>query len=149
MMTVSRLSSLDADLARTLEGQPSGQLRKAASAAALLAVNGTRLADSRLDAALAAVRDGALGGSAECSAADHVTEELDEIAWDIKDKADEGMLPQEAYGEAFGRARAAAAVRFALEPHPLEAALEAIYEAQAALGDLEAIRTAVNDVLTD
>ena len=51
MMTVSRLSSLDADLARTLDGQPSGQLRKAASAAALLAVNGMRLASSRLDAA--------------------------------------------------------------------------------------------------
>lgn len=51
VMTVSRLSSFDADLVRMLEGQPSGQLRKAASAAALLAVNGMRLASSRLDAA--------------------------------------------------------------------------------------------------
>ena len=70
---VSRLHSLDADLAGKLEGQSPRQLRKAASAAALLAVNSTRLADPRLDAALAAVRDSIPGDRAECSVAEQVT----------------------------------------------------------------------------
>lgn len=146
---VSRLSTVDADLAGKLVGQPPNKLRKAACTAALLAAQHTRLVDPRLDAALVAVRDGSPGGHAECSAADHVTGELDEIAWDIQDKVDEGTLSYEAYCEAFGRARAAAAVGFALEADPLEAALEGIYEAQAALGDLEAIRAAIHDALTD
>jgi hypothetical protein len=145
---VSRLSTVDAVLAGKLEGQPPSQLRKAACIAALLAVKHTKLADSRLDAALAAVRYGTSGGPAECSSADHVTGELDEIAWDTQDKVDEGTLSYEAYREAFGRARAAAAVGFALKADPFEAALEGIYEAQAALGDLDAIRAAVHGALT-
>lgn len=145
---VSRLVTVDADLAGKLEGQPPSRLRRAACTAALLAMNHTGLADSRLDAALAAVRDGVPGGHAECSAAEQVTGELDEIAWDIQDKVDEGTLSYGACREAFGRARAAAAVWLALEPDPFEAALEGIYEAQAALGDLDAIRAAVHDALT-
>lgn len=145
---VSRLSTVAADLAEQLEHRPSSQLRKVATTAALLAVDRTSLVDSRLDTALAAIRDGAPGNRDECSAASRVTEELDERAWDIQEKVDEGMLPQEVYLEAFRRARAAASVGFALEVNPLQAALEAVYEAQAAVADLEAVRTAIDPLLT-
>lgn len=124
-------------------------MREAASAAALLAINHTRLADPRLDEALAAVRDRTPGGRSVCSKAEQVTEELDEIAWDIQDQVDEEAASQEAYFEAFSRARAAAAVGYALESDPLKAALETVYEAQAALGDLKAIRTAIDSALAD
>jgi hypothetical protein len=108
---ISRLHRLDADLAGKLEGQSPRQLRKAASAAALLAVNSTRLTDPRLDAALAVVRDSIPGSRAECSVAEQLTEELDGIAWDTQDKVNEGTAAQEAYLEAFRRARAAAGGR--------------------------------------
>jgi hypothetical protein len=112
-------------------------------------VNRTRLVDLRLDTALAAIRNGAAGGRDECSAVSGVTEELDEKAWDIQEQVDEGALPQEAYLEAFRMARAAASVGFALEVDPLKAALEAVYEAQAAIADLGAIRTAIGPALAD
>jgi hypothetical protein len=78
-----------------------------------------------------------------------LTEELDEIAWDAQEQAEAGVLPEQAYLAAFARARAAASVGFALEPDALHAALEAVYEAQAALADLEAVRVAVVAALVD
>jgi hypothetical protein len=59
-----------------------------------------------------------------------------------------GMLPEQAYLAAFARARAAASVGFALEPDALHAALESVYEAQAAVG-LEAVRVAIAAALAD
>jgi hypothetical protein len=145
----SRLSTVAADLAEQLEHRPSSQLRKVATIAALLAVDRTHLADPRLDAALTAIRDGAAGDRNECSAVSLVVEELDEKAWDIQESVDEGTQPQEAYLEAFRMARAAESIGFALEVNPLQAALEAVYEAQAAVSDLEAIRTAISPALAD
>jgi hypothetical protein len=75
-----------------------------------------------------------------------ITEELDETAWDVQDKVDEGLIPEQAYLDAFSKARAVAAVGCALETDPLQAALESVYEAQAATCDLVAIRTAIRDL---
>lgn len=145
----NRLSTIASDLAEDLERRPSTQLRKVATAAALLAVDRTKLVDPRLDAALAAMREGAAGNGAERSAASSVTEELDETAWDIQEKVDAGTQSQQAYLEAFRRARAAASVYFALDSNPLDAAREAVYEAEAAVGDLEAIRTAISPAMAN
>jgi hypothetical protein len=76
-----------------------------------------------------------------------LTAELDEIAWDAQDKAEQGILPRQAYREAFARARAAAAVGFALEADALHAALESVYETWAATADLDAVRMAVWNAL--
>lgn len=141
----SRLSSVAADLSAELEHRPSTELKKVAAAAALLAVDRTNLVDPRLNGALAALRRGTPGDPNDSSAVTHVTEELDEVAWDVQERVDEGALPQQAYLEAFRRARASASVSFALDSN----ALEAVYEAQAAVSDLQAIRTAIDTALRD
>lgn len=140
----SRLSTIASDLSEELEHRPPAQLRRVASVAALLAVDRTELVDPRLAPALSALRDGAPVSSSERSAASQVTDELDERAWSIQEKVDAGELPKQAYLDAFQRARAAASVSFALDPDPVEAAREAVYEAQAAVADLDAIRAAVS-----
>jgi hypothetical protein len=145
----SRLSTVAVDLAERLSHQPPRRLRLVAAAAAGLAVERTQLADPRLDAALAAVRDGDPAAMAEISQVLALTEELDEVAWDAQDQVEAGVLPEQAYLAAFARARAAASVGFALEPDALHAALESVYEAQAAVADLEAVRVAVAAALAD
>jgi hypothetical protein len=138
----SRLSTVAVDLAERLSHQPARRLRQVAVAAADLAVERTQLVDPRADAGLAAVRDEAPAAIAECSLVLSLTEELDEVAWNTRDQVEAGMLPEQAYLAAFARARAAASVGFALEPDALHAALDSVYEAQAAVG-LEAVRVAV------
>jgi hypothetical protein len=80
---------------------------------------------------------------------DRLTEELDEKAWDIQELADAGNVSQQAYLEMFSKARAAAAVGFALGAKPLESALEAVYEALAAIGDLDAIKNVIRLTLEE
>lgn len=140
---MSRLSTIADDLAELLSRQSISRLRGVAAAAARLAVERTQLADPRLDAALAAIRDGDPAAVAELSQVLALTEELDEIAWDVQEQCEAGVRPEQAYLAAFARARAAAAVGFALEPDALCAALESVYEAQAATADLEGVRAAV------
>ena len=72
-----------------------------------------------------------------------LTAELDEIAWGAQAQAEKGTLPQHAYYEAFARARASAAVGFALEPD----APESVYEAWHAIADPEAVRMAVTSAM--
>jgi hypothetical protein len=143
----SRLSTVAADLAEQLEPLPATLLRRIAAEAAEFAVARTLLADPRLNGALAALRDGVQPSQGERSAVRQLTEELDEAAWDAQDKADEGTLPQQDYLDAFARARAAASVGFASEPDALRAALESVYEAQAAVADIDAVRTALHATL--
>ncbi len=145
----SRLSSVAADLAEQLETQQPTRLRRAAAGAVHLAVAHTGLAAPPLDAALAALREGRFGDSADRSAALRLADELDEIAWDLQERSEAGTGSQDAYLAAFGRARAAAAVGFALDADALTAALEALYEAQAAVADLGAIRAAVGSALAE
>jgi hypothetical protein len=146
---ISRLSAVAIDMAEQLSLQPPRRLRRAAAAAASLAVERTQLADRRLDTALAAVRGDIPAAMAELSQVLALTEELDEAAWDAQEQVEAGVLPERAYLAAFARARAAASVGFALEPSALRAALESVYEAQAAVDDLDAVRVAVAAALTD
>jgi hypothetical protein len=138
-----RLSTVAPDLADWLRRQPPERLRKAAVDAALLAGAQTQLTDPRLDAALTALRGGALGATAERLDVQQLTHELDVVAWTIQETATAGAASRQAYSAAFRRARAAAAVGCALESDALSAALEGVYEAQAAVEDLDAMRTVV------
>jgi hypothetical protein len=97
--------------------------------------------------ALAALRDGGQSSAAERSGVQQLTEELDEIAWDVQDMTEAGTASLQDYSTAFRRARAAASVGFALGPDSLSAALEAVYEARAAAGDLDAVREIVSAFL--
>ena len=50
--------------------------------------------------------------------------------------------------KAFARARAVSAAWFALDPDPVKAAVEATYEAQAAINDLALIRREISSVIS-
>lgn len=145
MAVVSRLSTIAPDLVESLEGQRPARLRRVAAGVASLAVERTRLSDRRLDAALGALREGRRGATSERTGVECLTHELDEIAWDAQEKAE----PHESCVFAFRRARAAAAVGFALEADALAAALGAVYEAQAAVRDLNAVRSVASSALQD
>ncbi len=135
------------DLAEQLESQPSQTLRQVAAEAAWLAVTRIQLADPRLDAAVAAIRKGALSDAAERHKVRRLVQEPDQIAWDAQEQAEQGILPRQAYHEALARARAAAAAGFALEPDALRAALESVYETWAATADIDAVRTTVRTAM--
>ena len=74
-----RLSTISVELVEQLQVQPPKRLRRAAADAASLAVQQLRLADPRLDAALAALREGKFGDTGERSAVQQLTRELDMI----------------------------------------------------------------------
>lgn len=145
----SRLSSVAADLVEQLEAQQPARLRQAAAGAVDLAVARTGVSAPPLDAALAALQEGRFGDSADRVAVLQLADELDEIAWDLQERSEAGTATPEAYMAAFGRARAVAAVGFALDADALAAALEAVYEAQAAVADLDAIRAVVGSALAE
>jgi hypothetical protein len=142
-LVASRLSTVAPNLAEQLESQPTQALRKVAAETTGLVAARIQLADPRFDSAVAAIREGGLGDSTGLSGMRRLTEELDQIAWDVQESVEQGLLPRKACREAFTRARAAAAVGFALEPDALYAALESVYEAWAALVDIDAVRTVV------
>jgi hypothetical protein len=140
---IGRLSTIAPDLVALLEQQQSEQLRRVAAKAANLAIERTDLSEPRLDDALAALREGRLGSTPERSAVHYLTDELDAIAWDAQEKMEAGIGSRQDYSTAFRRARAAASVGFALDANALTAALESVYEAQAAVADLDAMRVLV------
>ena len=139
----SRLSTVAVDLAHQIEDLPPGILRRVAAEAASLAIERTHLADPRLEPALVAMSASNSDMPSARRAIEKLTEELDERAWDIQDLVDTGSASEDAYLEAFRQARAAAAVTYALDPDPRTAAFESVYEAQAAVVDLGAVRMAV------
>ncbi len=132
-MSLTRLGTLDPELARRVLAAPEAACRSLAAGAAeaALSVVGAP-ADERLLAAREAVRLGNVGDSHVRSALQTLVEELDEAAWDIQDQVEAGRRPYEEYQSAFERARAINALWFALDPDPRVAAGEACYEALAA-----------------
>jgi hypothetical protein len=81
-----------------------------------------------------------------------LADDLDERAWRQReqyeqDQNEEGRVSYQSYKTLFCQARAAASVAYALSADALEAALEAVYEAQAATSDIEAVRQAAEALL--
>jgi hypothetical protein len=139
-MMPSRLDSLDRALcARLASADPEDQ-RMAASAAVVLAAEVTHLSGDGVEEALAAVRECRPEPGLRARMED-LAESLDEQAFEIQDRIDGGDATHDGYVVAFAHARAASAIHFALSDDPLEAAIEGVYEAYAAVGNLEEIRT--------
>ena len=59
-----------------------------------------------------------------------------------------GRSLEVAYAEAFARARAAAALSWALEVDSAQAAVESVYEAYAAIGNMAALRHLVEHAMS-
>lgn len=145
---MSRLATVAPDLVGDLEQESEPRLRHVAASLSVWIVDQVGLVDPRVDAALAALRDRRFGSSSEHDLLQKLADELDERAWNVQDQVEEGVLPQEQYLAAFALARAAYALCFALESDPLQAALESVYEAQAATGDLAGARREVRASLS-
>jgi len=126
------------DLAASVRDADATQQRAYARAAVQAALSRHELDDPRLAAAIAALDTGRFGDTRERVAVQRLVEELDEIAWDERDRGAEAE-----YVSAFMRARAANAVAAALDIDPATAAHRAVYEANAALDDVPVLRAAL------
>ena len=138
------LRLVDQSLSALLERAEDAARRRAVLAGVELAVRVTQLHDERVATALGVLRAEADAGQPEESRImTQFAEELDEEAWDLQQRVDQGLLPTSKYEEAFRKARAAAAVGFAFEDDSRTAAEEALYEAHHAIQDLARLRETV------
>ncbi|MBR7828151.1 hypothetical protein KDK95_17675 [Actinospica sp. MGRD01-02] len=142
----SRLETRSAQLSQLIEAADAEPQRRIAVRAAKAAVSAVALDEPELAPALADLALGRWGGPG-AQAATALTDRLDAQAWGIHDEMEQGTAEQVEYRATFRRARAASAVAFALATDPRNAALEAAYEADAAIENLELIRGIVNEVL--
>lgn len=146
-MTRARLDYVSSDLTRLLQNADAAQLRRVATAVASLAVDRTGLCDPRSQAAQATIEQGTLGEPRQRTEVQQLAEELDLAAWDMQDRVDSGNASRSSYLHAFAVARAASALYFALNADPLTAAMEAMYEANAATNDLGSLRAEATKAL--
>ena len=145
-MAFIRLSTVAPDITRALETQSIEVLGLVAQSAALWTVRQLALDDPRISAATNALLSGERGDSKVRQAVKALADELDEAAWEIQDRIESGDASEEAYSQMFCRSRAATALWYALDTTDLTAALETVYEAQAAT-DPDSIRKVVYAVI--
>ena len=131
---VTRLAMAAPDLAARLESLTEEQVRGEVSVAVRAALTHTGLTDPTIAKALGL--DGREPDLSLRTAVEAVATRLDEEAWSIHER--EGDTAQ--YLAVFGRARAASAAYFSLDPDVRGSADDALYEAQAALGSIVSLR---------
>jgi hypothetical protein len=139
-----RLTAVAPDLVRLLQDAPVGDLRRVAGAVSRFASTVVELNDPRIDLALEAVD----AGQAEDYEPDDVieiAEGLDAEARAVEDQDGRSVATHDTVSR---RAHAAWSVVFALEVDAKHAALEAVYEAQAATRDIDAVRTVVEEIVS-
>jgi hypothetical protein len=139
----SRLDTVDPKLAADLTKLSSAAQRRVSIEVARLAVEHTELTDAVVKHALTLLERSA-GPNADVEPAlESVVDNLDQLAFDLNDRAEANQANDVDYEHAFGQARAAAAVAAAFDPDSLHAALEAVYEALAALLSPDAVRPVI------
>ncbi len=143
---VSRLETVDSDLAARLFAAEPGALRRLATALAEHAVGQTGLREPGVDAALNELRRGGHNEETRSGLA-RLVQRLDEHQWELQGRTGQGDASSSEHLSAFARARAAAALECAFDPDPVRAAQEATYEALAAVDDIAAIRRIVAEQL--
>jgi hypothetical protein len=142
-----RLESVDPGPVALVEGADDDRRRRVALAAAEFARTRAGLNDDRVDELLRAVGRGKFGDTVERRAVEAMVEALDERQWDVQDRVDAGEASVADHLRAFAAARAAAATVFAADADARTAALEALYEANAAANDLNELRQSVDPIL--
>ena len=151
-MTV-RLASVAPDLVDALSGVSEARLRTVARQVASWAAEEAGLTSDVAVSALAQLREWSSDRSVVSADLEREVRGLDEEAWQIqelaeRDESEEGDERKNAdYVRVFSRARAASALWFALQESPRTAAVEAVYEAYAATGDLDRLRAIVEKAL--
>ena len=127
-----RLSTVAPEFVEQLHRESQLRLREIAERQARAALRATGLTDDRVEHALSALERREYGDSETRAALKEFVDELDERAWDIRDRVDARTAKLDEYVRAFREARAANSLWFALDPDPTTAAMEAAYEARAA-----------------
>jgi hypothetical protein len=130
-----RLNTVAPDLVERLEGEGDPELRRLTANVVEAALREQEVRDESVERGLDGLRNGRYGDAEDRAAVKALADRLDELAWDLQDQVDAGEAEQEDYLAAFRKARAATALWFALDPDPRTAAIEAVYEAQAATDD--------------
>ncbi len=142
-----RLEMIAADLSAQLRDCSDAGRRAAALAACRLALNRNPLDEPVIAEALAVLEAGGPAGSTLKASLWRLVEHLDADYFDLQDAADEGRSSQADFFGAFRKARAVNALYCALSRGSFEAATESIYEANAAVENLEALRVVIQDAL--
>ena len=132
----SRLATIAPDLDQTITQATPATQRAIAITAAEYAIQHTQLTEPTVDAGLAAAQEGRFGETRERTDVYALAERLDEQQWAIQDRVDAGQATEEEHLAAFSAARAATALYYALDTDTPTAALETVYEANAATDEL-------------
>jgi hypothetical protein len=142
-----RLETIAPDLVEELTQADAVDQRRVATAVAAFAAERTDLTADELSQAFTAIRAETFGDSPVRAGVQQLTDRLDEEQWAVQERVDEGQATPAEHLTAFSAARAASAVYYALDADPETAALEALYEANAATDDLESLRHVVRQRL--
>jgi hypothetical protein len=135
-MSQPGLMQISPDLVKMLRAASVEERRRVVERVCRLAIERTGVSDEvAIDAVngLRRVKDIDVSVRAKISA---LTQRLDEVAWDIQEKVENSAAAEDEYLRAFMKARATAAVAFALDDS-LSATFDALYEAYYAIGDRE------------
>jgi hypothetical protein len=143
----TRLTSVAPDLVGLLARQTPERQRDVALTVSAWIVDRVGLVDARADTALEQLRAQHYGSTPERDALRGLVDELDEAAWELQEQVDGGSAPRSRYLEAFALARAAAALWCALDADAKNGAVEAAYEAQAAVGEVGGVRQIVERIV--
>jgi hypothetical protein len=143
-MTQPGLVQISPELVDMLRQSADDTRHQIVERACLLAVQRADVADPKLTEALDAIRWRSFGIPDLRSQLDALTQELDEIAWDTQDRVEAGDATEDEYHWAFVKARAAAAIGFALDGS-LAASFDSLYEAYYAIDNRADFMRAVAD----
>jgi hypothetical protein len=126
--------AVGAELATRLLNATEQRQRNVAIAAAVAAYRGARLSKPLLEETIDDLVNQRYGGP-QRDQVERLELELDEHAWTLQEQIESGGAGREEYDGAFRRARAAGAMKMALDTDARTAAAEAVYEASQAVAD--------------
>jgi hypothetical protein len=141
-----RLSTVAPDLVHAMEEQPKRVLEIISVNIAKWAVKELNLTDPRIVRGITALETGRRGDSSDRESVKEIADELDVQAWGIQDLIESGETTEDDYVAVFDKSRAATALWSALGADALEAALDSVYEAQAAR-DPDSVRNVVYAII--
>ena len=135
-----------AELATRLLSAPEQLQRDVAIAAAVAAVRAARLSKPMLEETVDDLVNHRYGGPAR-DEVERLERNLDERAWTLQEQIESGGAGRAEYDTAFRRARAASAMRMALDANARTAVAETVYEASHAVDDADRFAQLLEAVL--
>jgi len=142
-----RLQSISADLAARLQSASPAQQRAAMVTACEFALEHSGVKNATITMGIGELRRTGAISSGLCTDLQAIVERLDEDVFRAQEAVEAGYGSWDQYLAAYSRARCGAALSFAGLDDPLQAALEAIYEAAMTTDDPEEIISVLQSAL--